>query len=365
MAVTAGYGGGTAQYASVTVTPVAPTVTLSSIGISPATVVSGGTATVTLTLSGPAPSAGAVIAITNYYGTAFPTAASYTIPAGQSSASFAVQAGVVTASTAVTVGASYGGASQSATATVIPLQPAITAVAPNPLAVGTITVTVTGTGFLPGATVFLTFGSYSGIQLSTVSGTSSQIIATGYLGPASTATFYVKNPGGAASNSIDVPVGPTVTLSSIGISPATVASGGTATVTLTLSGPAGSGGASVNFSGSNNTAFPVPSSYLVPSGQSSVSFTVQAGVVTASTAVTLGASYGGAGQYASVTVTPVGPKVTLASIGISPATVASSGTATMMLTLSGPAGSSGAAVSVGSNNPTVLQIGRASCRERV
>lgn len=32
--------------------------------------------------------------------------------------------------------------------------PAITAVSPNPLAVGTITVTITGTGFLPSATAF-------------------------------------------------------------------------------------------------------------------------------------------------------------------------------------------------------------------
>lgn len=45
------------------------------------------------------------------------------------------------------------------------------------------------------------------IQLTTVSVTPTTIMATGYQGPAATATFCVKNPGSDYSNSITVPVG--------------------------------------------------------------------------------------------------------------------------------------------------------------
>src|SRR5208283_1179462 len=121
--VTAGYGGASARYASVTVTPSTPTVTLSSIGISPATLASGGTATVTLTLSGPAGSSGAAVSMGSDNATAFPVPASYTIPASQTSASFSVQAGTVSASTTIAVGAGYGGASQVARVAVTPVSP--------------------------------------------------------------------------------------------------------------------------------------------------------------------------------------------------------------------------------------------------
>jgi hypothetical protein len=99
----------------------------------------------------------------------------------------------------------------SATATtyayILAKGPTITAIAPNPLAVGTITVTVTGAGFQSGATVFISYGSNSLIQLSTISVSSTSIVAIGYEGPAGSASFCVKNPGSGYSNSIVVPVG--------------------------------------------------------------------------------------------------------------------------------------------------------------
>jgi hypothetical protein len=79
--------------------------------------------------------------------------------------------------------------------------PTITAVSPNPLPTGTYAVTITGSGFLYGATVM-----NSGIQLSTTSVTSTTVKATGYQAPAASATFSVKNPGSLYSNPIVVPV---------------------------------------------------------------------------------------------------------------------------------------------------------------
>jgi hypothetical protein len=87
------------------------------------------------------------------------------------------------------------------------LGPTITSVSPNPLPVGTINVTIVGSGFQSGATMFDSYGNYSGIQLSTTSLTSGAITATGYQGSAPSAIFCVKNPGSICSNSLTVAIG--------------------------------------------------------------------------------------------------------------------------------------------------------------
>ncbi len=82
------------------------------------------------------------------------------------------------------------------------LGPTITSVSPNPLPPGTYTVTIQGSGLQAGATV-----NNGGIQLTTMSVTSTTVKATGWQGPAASATFTVKNPGSIPSNSLTVPVG--------------------------------------------------------------------------------------------------------------------------------------------------------------
>src|SRR5207248_9873129 len=90
-------------------------------------------------------------------------------------------------------------------------------------------------------------------------------------------------------------------------------------LTVTLSGPAPSGGAVVSLSSSNPGAAAVPSSVTVPAGAGSASFTVTTGAVAASTTVTISASFGGASRTASLTVTP--PPVTLSALTLSPTSV--------------------------------------------
>ncbi|HWD37643.1 MAG TPA: hypothetical protein VG944_02260 [Fimbriimonas sp.] len=84
--------------------------------------------------------------------------------------------------------------------------PVITAVTPNPLNTGDITVTIVGKGFVQGATVR---DSYNGtpVQLTTTSVSSTTITATGYQGSATTATFTVRNPSSVSSNAVTIPVG--------------------------------------------------------------------------------------------------------------------------------------------------------------
>src|SRR5205807_10462942 len=100
------------------------------------------------------------------------------------------------------------------------------------------------------------------------------------------------------------PSAPT-TISSLTLNPISVVGGAqSSTGTVTLSGPAPTGGAVVSLSSSNPSVAAVPASVTVPAGASSASFTVTTSAVVASTAVTISASYGGASRTAKLTHPP-------------------------------------------------------------
>jgi len=104
------------------------------------------------------------------------------------------------------------------------------------------------------------------------------------------------------------PPGPgSPTLSSLAVSPTSVKGGSPSTGTVTLSGPASSGGAVVSLSSDNTAAATVPASVTVAYGETSATFTVNTSAVTTSTPATISASYAGATKTTSLTVTPVTP----------------------------------------------------------
>src|SRR6266705_2491949 len=94
------------------------------------------------------------------------------------------------------------------------------------------------------------------------------------------------------------------TLTSLTLNPSSVVGGplGSSTGTVTLSGPAPSGGAVVSLSSSNTSVASVPGSVTVPAGATSASFTVNTSIVVVSTSVTISGSYNGTTQSASLTV---------------------------------------------------------------
>jgi hypothetical protein len=96
------------------------------------------------------------------------------------------------------------------------------------------------------------------------------------------------------------------TLSAVALNPSSVKGGSSSTGTVTLSGPASSGGAVVYLTSSASAAT-VPASVTVAAGATSATFTVNTTAVTTSTPATISATYGGATKTASVTVTPVTP----------------------------------------------------------
>ena len=91
-------------------------------------------------------------------------------------------------------------------------------------------------------------------------------------------------------------------LASVSIDPATVASGGSATGTVTLSAPAPAGGIEVALSSSDDTTASVPEAVTVPEGTDHATFTVQAGSVATTKSVTITASFDGAQQSAGLSV---------------------------------------------------------------
>jgi Subtilase family len=107
---------------------------------------------------------------------------------------------------------------------------------------------------------------------------------------------------GGYGGSVNNPPG-SGTLSALAVNPTSVNGGSSSTGTVTLSGPAPSGGAVVNLSSSASAAT-VPSSVTVIAGYTSGTFTVNTSTVTASTPVTITASYAGVSKTASLTVMP-------------------------------------------------------------
>ncbi len=101
------------------------------------------------------------------------------------------------------------------------------------------------------------------------------------------------------------PISPT--LSTLTLNPTTVTGGvQSSTGTVTLSGPAPTGGAAVTLTSSSTSTATVPASVTVAAGASSATFTVTTSAVTMSTPVTISASYAGVTQTASLTVAPPG-----------------------------------------------------------
>ena len=106
-------------------------------------------------------------------------------------------------------------------------------------------------------------------------------------------------------------------LSSLSLDPSSVTGGSSSTATVTLRGPAPTGGAVMSLSSSNPAVASVPDSVTIAEGSTSVTFSVAISSVAAPTTVTISAAYNGATQTASLTVDPP----TLTSLSLSPSSV--------------------------------------------
>ena len=343
-------------------------VTLSSLAVNPASVTGGNSSTGTVTLSAPAPTGGAQVALSSNNTNAARVPSSVTVAAGATSATFTVSTSVVSASTAVTLSATYAGTSKTASLTVqSPTPPAVTlsSLTLNPTSVvggnsSTGTVTLSGPAPTGGAQIALSSSNTvvartpASVTIAAGATSAAFAVSTSVVSASTTVTISATRGGVSKTASLTVrPVPPPApTPTSLTVSPASVVGGNSSTGTVTLSGPAPTGGAQIVLSSSNTTVARVPASVTVAAGATSATFTASTSVVTASTAVTLSAAYGGVARSASLTVQPVPvPAPTLSSLTLNPTSVvgglqASRGTAT----LSAPAPSGGALITLSSSS---------------
>ena len=124
-----------------------------------------------------------------------------------------------------------------------------------------------------------------------------------------------------------------VVLNSLGVNPASVTGGQSATGTVTLSGPALANGAVVALS-SANPAAAVPSSIIVPAGASSAPFTVTTSTVSSTVAGNITATYAGVSKSANLTVTAPAAPAALSSLTLNPKTVVGGASSVGTVTLS-------------------------------
>jgi hypothetical protein len=147
---------------------------------------------------------------------------------------------------------------------------------------------------------------------------------------------------------------PAVVLSSLSCNPASLTPSAGSTCTVALKSAALSGGATIALKASP-ALVTMPATVTVPEGSTSATFPVTDGPVSASSLVTLTASYSGASVTFGLTVNP--PAAVLSSVLVNPSTIfgGQSGTGTVSLT---SVAGIGVVVSLSSSNASVASVQR-------
>jgi hypothetical protein len=348
--------------AVLTVTPGTSGPTLSALSLSPTSVVGGNTSQGTVTLTGAAPSGGAVVSLSSSNTAVATVPSSVIVAAGSTSRTFTVTTSAVTTSTPVTISGSSG-ASRTATLTVTP--PAV----PTPAAPSLLSPASGATVALP---VLLDWTDVSAaasyrIQIDDSSSFSAprvvdQTVTASQFSAGSLAIrqhwWRVRgiNSAGTAGAWSSVrsftpqtaPVAPA--LSAITLSPSSVVGGNASQGTATLNTVAPSGGAVVTLTSSNGALASVPASVTVAAGATSATFAITTSAVTTASAATISGAYGGATRTATLTVNPVAAAPSLSGVTVSPSSVTGGSSSTGTVTLTSAAPTGGAVVTLSDNS---------------
>lgn len=141
-------------------------------------------------------------------------------------------------------------------------------------------------------------------------------------------------------------------VASLSINPSSVPSGYPALGTVTLTGPAPSGGQWVSLSSDSSSVMVLPQ-VLVPEGTTSAMFSLVTGSVTTDTTAFLTAATGATARSASLTVNAPVP---VDAITLTPSTISSGAQTELTVTLQRPASPGGTAVQLTSSQPSLLAL---------
>ncbi|HEU0119537.1 MAG TPA: hypothetical protein VFQ91_03355 [Bryobacteraceae bacterium] len=343
----------TSVSAQLSITPAGPnTVTLSGISLSPSSLQGGAAATGTVTLAAPAPAGGVSISLLSNSGNAT-TPASVSIAAGASSTTFSITTLPVGSSTTVSIAATSAN-TVSASLTIRP--PCVSSLS---LTVN-ITDLLSGGGLLSGPVTLTGPAPQGGMPIQFVAGSTNLGTVTIPEGQTSgsvslTVSNLLSLIGSAVTALTGAPCGGvnvTLQLSSplvaaVSIVPSTVTGGAGATGTISLAAAAPTGGATIGLVSSNPAIAAVNSSVTIPAGQTSATFAVTTTSPVATQTISITATAGNS-RSASLIVNPAG--VQIAAFSLSSGSVTGGSGATGTVTLTAPAPSGGALISLSSNH---------------
>ena len=262
-----------------------------------------------MTLTAPAPSGGAVVSLSdNSFYVSVP--ASVTVAAGNTSATFTIGTSPVTQVISATISASYGGVTRTATLTVNPSSVTLSTLSLSPTSVtggnsSQGTVRLSGAAPSGGVVVSLSDNSSYASEPASVTvpagSTSATFMITTYQVSASTSATISASYGGVTRTAALTINPSSVTLSTLSLNPAKIRGGSSSQGTVTLSGPAPSGGIVVSLS-DNSSYASEPASVTVPAGSTSATFTITTLWAYNSRTVTISARYGGVTKTATLWV---------------------------------------------------------------
>ncbi len=333
---------------------------LLSVTVSPTTVTGGSQAAVTgtVTLGGIAASAGDVIKLASSNATLVTVPASVTVAAGATTATFTLTTGAVTTAQAITITATFNGTNTTTTLNLTPFT--VTGVALNPT-------TVVGGGSSTGTVTISQPPANGAVTVSLNSGSKdAQVPATVTIAVGSTTTTFTVTTNVVSNNEV-VNIGASIgasqqsakltinaaTLTSLTVSPATVAGGSSATGTATISQAAPTGGVSVALA-SDSAGATVPAAVVVPSGSTTATFTITTTGVKSQTTANITGTLGTGSKSAPLTINPA----TIQSLAVAPTSVVggSQSTATGTVTMSGVAAPAGDVITLTSSAPSIASV---------
>ncbi len=156
--------------------------------------------------------------------------------------------------------------------------------------------------------------------------------------------------GGGVTLSHPLTVYPSLpTLTGMTVSPESVVGGSSATGTVTLNSPAPAVGVHVNLWSNQPLSASLPASVFIPAGATSASFPVTT-FPSFPTSVQLSAQMGDGFVFSSITVNQTPPTAALSAVTVNPTSVVGGSSSTGTVTLSAPAPSGGAVVSLSDNS---------------
>ena len=335
------------------------TVPVGAMSVDPTTLVGGARSTGYVTLQSPAPAGGDVISLISNDPSVTVPGFVYVQP-GMSAASFAVNTYSVSQNTTATITASSGGVNTTATLTVQVAGLNSLFISPYTVVGGVSsigTVVLSSPAGPSGVTLMLGSSNTSAATVPasvTVPAGKTSVsfpIATISGSQVQTSTISATVNGNTASGQITVNP---ANLVSIAVTPSSVVGGVSSVVgTVTLATPAPTGGALINMASASLSAH-IPTTLTVPAGATSTNFSITTTGVSATTLVTLTATYGSTVKTCVLALQPAA----ISSVSLSPNSVVggSANTVSGTVTINGQAGPAGAVVTVTSSNASAATV---------